>query len=146
MERDELPNWHYILDGKTPVPATLMEWATYYQTADRHVANTRIGSIWISTVFLGLDHGYDPRQPPVLFETMIFGGGELNETQMRYCTWDEAEAGHQDCVETVQAMVDRMARYDALRLHDRYLRFPKPKRAPAWRPCSFLTGMPHELR
>ncbi|MNF56551.1 hypothetical protein D3C84_380410 [compost metagenome] len=138
MQHDELPNWHYVLDGKTPVQATLLEWAAFYQTADRHVGNTKIGRIWISTVFLGIDHGYDPRQPPVLFETMVFGGGELHETMIRYATWAEAEAGHNDMVEVVQAMVDRLQRYEALRMHDRYLRFPKPKRAPAWRPSSIL--------
>lgn len=131
---------HYILDGHTPVKASLMEWATYYQTAERHVGNTRIGNIHISTVFLGLDHGYDSRQPPVLFETMVFGGGELNETMIRYATWAEAEAGHKDMVECVQAMVDRLQRYDALRMHERHLRFPKPKRAPFWRPSQTLRG------
>ena len=130
----------YILDGHTPVQVfDLMEWARWYQVADRHVDETRIGRIRISTVFLGIDHNwYGPNHPPVLYETMVFGGGFLNEEMMRYCTWAEAEAGHKDMVEVVQTYALRMQRYDALRLHDRYLRFPKPKRAPTWRPCTFL--------
>jgi hypothetical protein len=130
----------YILDGHTPVQVfDLMEWARWYQTADRHVDETLIGRIRISTVFLSIDHNwYGPNHPPVLFETMVFGGGFLNEEMMRYCTWAEAEAGHKDMVEVVQTYALRMQRYDALRLHDRYLRFPKPKRAPTWRPCTFL--------
>lgn len=141
MNTLDMPYPHYILDGHTPVPVReLMKWATWYQTADRHVADTRIGHIRISTVFLSIDHGFDDRQAPILFETMVFGGGELNETMFRYATWDEAAAGHQDVVECVQAMVDRLQRYDALRMHDRYLRYRKPKRAPFWRPSPLLRG------
>jgi hypothetical protein len=70
---------------------------------------------------------------------MVFGGGFLNEEMVRYCTWAEAEAGHKDMVETVQAYADRLQRYDALRMHDRYLRFPKPKRAPFWCPNTAFT-------
>jgi len=46
----------------------------------------------VSTVFLGLDHAFGDG-PPVLFETMVFGG-PLDGEQDRYCTWDEAVAGH----------------------------------------------------
>lgn len=132
----------YILDGHTPVQVfDLMEWAVWYQTADRHVDNTWIGHIRISTVFLSMDHNWHgPSHPPVLFETMVFDGGVLHEAMLRYCTWEEAEAGHKDMVECVQAMVDRLQRYDALRMHDPYLRFPKPKRAPFWRPSPLLRG------
>jgi hypothetical protein len=141
MKTQDMPCPHYILDGHTPVPTyELMVWANWYQTAERHVGNTRIGRIRISTVFLSIDHGFDSNQPPVLFETMVFGGGVLNEAMLRYCTWEEAEAGHKDMVECVQAMVDRLQRYDALRMHDPYLRFPKPKRAPFWRPNPLLRG------
>lgn len=136
-----MPYPHYILDGHTPVPTyELMVWAKWYEKADRHVGNDRIAGIHISTVFLSIDHGYDSSQPPVLFETMVFGGGDLNETMIRYATWAEAEAGHKDIVEAVQAMVVRLQRYDALRMHERYLRFPKPKRAPFWRPSPTLRG------
>jgi hypothetical protein len=132
----------YILDGHTPVQVfDLMEWAKWYETSQqaRRVAEDYVGRVWISTVFLSMDHNwFGPNHPPVLFETMVFGGGIFDEEQMRYCTWEEAEAGHKDMVEVVQTYALRMQRYDALRLHDRYLRFPKPKRAPTWRPCTFL--------
>jgi hypothetical protein len=130
----------YILDGQTPVQVfDLMEWANWYQKADRRVAKDFVGRAEISTVFLSMDHNwYGPNHPPVLFETMVFGGGFLNEEMVRYCTWAEAEAGHKDVVETVQAYADRLQRYDALREHDRYLRFPKPKRAPFWCPSTIF--------
>jgi len=37
----------------------------------------------------------------VLFETMVFGG-KLDQEQERYCTYDEAEAGHKTMVERVR--------------------------------------------
>lgn len=68
----------------------------------------KIGEATISTVFLSVDHGYSRffgwEGQPVLFETMIFGG-EHDEYQERYCTYDEAEQGHRRAVE----MVDRVS-------------------------------------
>lgn len=137
---DLLPHVHWILDGHTPVPVRdVRQWYEWMQTAERHVGKDYIGKAFISTVFLTIDHNwYGSNHPPVLFETMVFDCGELSEAQVRYSTWEEAEAGHKDMLEVVQAYVYRFQRYDALRLHDRYLRYPKPKRAPTWRPCSFL--------
>jgi hypothetical protein len=53
----------------------------------------------VLTIFLGLDYQFGDG-PPLLFETMIFGG-EHNEDQWRYSTWDEAEAGHDAAVAKV---------------------------------------------
>ena len=70
--------FHYVLQGKTPVaidpgdPAGHLRWAEWFKTADRHVAKETIGGIRISTVFLGLDHGFDPDEAPILFESMCF--------------------------------------------------------------------------
>ena len=52
-------------------------------------------NIGVSTVFLGIDHNVSmDTSEPVLFETMVFGG-EYNEEQWRYKTWDEAMSGHE---------------------------------------------------
>jgi hypothetical protein len=59
---------------------------------DRSTAAFWKAKVYVSTVFLGLDHSFG-EGPPQLFETMIFGG-EHDEYQERYSTWDEAEAGH----------------------------------------------------
>lgn len=84
----------YKLDGRTPVLCDdFLDSAQWMQTADRHVAQTYIRDIYISTVFLGFDHGFGDG-PPVLFETMVFGGS-LDQEMDRYCTWEEAEAGHE---------------------------------------------------
>lgn len=91
----------YILEGKTPKPATLMEWAKWFEKADRHVAQDIIGDIRISTVFLGLDHSFGGG-PPLLFETMIFGGPH-DQYQTRASTWDEAERHHADALALVRS-------------------------------------------
>jgi hypothetical protein len=93
----------YILRDKQPVPVDdVVEWGKFFETAARQVARDEIGDVTVSTVFLGLDHRFMDDGPPVLFETMIFGGVH-NEYQERYCTWDEAEAGHAQAVALVRA-------------------------------------------
>lgn len=71
------------------------------ETAERRVARTEIGPLTVSTVFLGLDHG-SGKGPPVLFETMIFDGGE-DGYQTRCSTWAEAEIQHAAAVEVAKA-------------------------------------------
>lgn len=99
---DDMGIGQYILDvdGRTPVRChQLIDWGMWIQNNDRHVAQTYIRGIHISTVFLGLDHswgGYGDGRP-VLFETMVFGGS-LDQEMDRYCTWEEAEAGHDEMV------------------------------------------------
>lgn len=84
----------YILDGHTPVECDdVLTWGRWFETADRHVAQEERDGVRVSTVFLGLDHRFGGDGPPILFETMIFGGPH-DEDQNRYCTWEEAEAGH----------------------------------------------------
>lgn len=84
---------NYILKDKQPVPEPdIIAWAKWFGTNKRHVAQDNVGESHVSTVFLGVDHNFIGGRP-VLFETMIFGG-EHDQEQERYCTWDEAEAGH----------------------------------------------------
>ena len=94
----------YVLDkdGRTPVACELMTWAQAFETRKgsvdpwRVASTTILDSVHVSTVFLGLDHQYGDG-PPLLFETMIFGG-DLDGWQDRYSTWEEAEAGHAKAV------------------------------------------------
>lgn len=53
----------------------------------------------ISTVFLCLDHGWESG-PPVLWETMVFGG-EFSNDQERYTSHDDAVKGHIEWVKKV---------------------------------------------
>lgn len=94
-------NRYYKLnENKEPVPVDLFEWANV-MNGERHVGNDFIGDIHVSTVFLGLNHQYGDG-PPLLFETMIFGGDHDNY-QERYCTWAEAEEGHKRAVALVNS-------------------------------------------
>ena len=94
---------YYILDGHTPIPTNDMdEWEGLLVNAQaRTVAKTSIGNIEISTVFLGLDHNFYDGGPPLLFETMIFGG-HLDQYQERCSTWEEAEQQHAKALAAVK--------------------------------------------
>jgi hypothetical protein len=90
---------HYILKGRVVVPCeNWMAWALWFGGTDRAVARDDIvredaDTVTISTVFLGHDSQADSSSPPIVFESMVFGG-PLNGQMQHYCTWDEAERGH----------------------------------------------------
>lgn len=64
---------HYILVNKKPVPVyDLLEWARKFEVSDRRVKLTKLRLHYVSTVFLGLDHNFNPNGKPLLFETMVF--------------------------------------------------------------------------
>jgi len=90
---------HYILKDKKPVLVTREEWLNQLSRIDlRRVAETRMkNGIYISTVFLGLDHNWSNYGPPLIFETMIFGGPH-DQYQTRSSTWEEAEEHHRIAV------------------------------------------------
>jgi hypothetical protein len=93
----------YILDGRIPIPcADFITRARWFQASDRHVAKTDFGDVRVSTVFLGLDRSFG-HGPPLLFETMIFGGPfDQDKYQERCSTWEEAEAQHAEAVEVAR--------------------------------------------
>jgi hypothetical protein len=107
----------YILggeEGHTPIPCySLIEWGRWFEenTEKRIVGYTGNAGKYVSTVFLGIDHRYWGRGPPILFESMAFQheGRTTNlfgreqavpETlaQERYTSWDDAETGHKAMV------------------------------------------------
>lgn len=97
----------YILDddGNPQLEPDLIKWAMWFEKNldGRRVAVTEIGEVKVSTVFLALDHGWG-QGPPVLWETMVFGG-EMDQ-EMNRCpgSREQAEAMHQDMVERVKAV------------------------------------------
>ena len=93
---------HYILEGHKAVKTDLMTWARMFEKTDRIVAKTTIGNADVSTVFLGLDHQFGNNGPPLLFETMVFGG-KLDQEQDRCTTWEEAEKMHEAMCERVRS-------------------------------------------
>lgn len=90
---------YYLLNPDHSVTPTndVVAWAKMFEnTEKRIVRKTEIKGVFVSTVFLGLDHSFSGG-PPLLFETMIFGG-KHNDSQWRYSTWEEALAGHERAV------------------------------------------------
>jgi hypothetical protein len=86
----------YILDEhNNPVLCDdLIKFGQFMEKSERRVVSkTQIGEYVVSTVFLGVDHGYHGDKVPVLFETAIFGQDETIIVR-RYCSWKQAEKGH----------------------------------------------------
>lgn len=91
----------YILVNKKPVKCDdLLTWTKWFENTNRRVKETVIGNVYVSTVFLGLDHSFGESKP-LLFETMVFGG-DLDSEQERYSTWKQAEKGHQQMIKKVK--------------------------------------------
>ena len=87
----------YILDDEgNPQPDT--NTATYAMMVDKNnrrvaLSEIPVAPIRVSTVFLPVDHNLDVDGPPLLFETMTFGG-KHDGYQQCYSTREEALAGH----------------------------------------------------
>lgn len=83
----------------------LLAWARWFETADRIVKQEQIGPYFVSTVFIGLDHGLlrERNVCPLLFETMVFfrrdlpapSGKEALDICERCSTWAEAFDQHE---------------------------------------------------
>lgn len=88
-------NGRYILDatGEPQPCADLLTWGRWMESADRHIAQTWFDNVCVSTLFLGLDHRFTDEGPPILWESMVFGG-PLDGEMRRYASRAEADAGH----------------------------------------------------
>ena len=107
-------------------PISLDEWVRLRGTPGYTiVARTDLGPLYVSTVWLGLDHGHGYGGPPIIFETMVFE----TETQTmaglsgrpfryhpevgiqeRYATEAGARAGHVNVVERLRGIVNVVER------------------------------------
>lgn len=95
-------NMYWVLRGHEVVPTEdFMAWGKMFEDHDaRRVARTEKDGWLVSTVFLGMDHGFGDG-PPLLFETMAFDekGEEFDMT--RCSTWAEAEQHHKTMCEKI---------------------------------------------
>jgi hypothetical protein len=85
-----------------------LQWAEWMESHECHVANDIFEGVHVSTVFLGIDHnfGFDA-SPPVLFETMIFGG-PMDGFMDRYHTREEALQGHAEALTLVKLELEML--------------------------------------
>jgi hypothetical protein len=95
----------YVLDENYHAveEPSLVAWGQWLEhSANRVVGWTLINSeVEVKTSFLGLDHTPRGRRgPPILFETIIFGG-PLDGRYWRYSSWDDAETGHKVAVSKI---------------------------------------------
>jgi len=94
---------HWILDAKgRPKQVDLLTWAKWFgQHENRVVRQETIAQNRVSTIFLGIDHGWVVDGPPILWETMTFGA-KLDNWQMRCAgSKEQAEAMHEKMVRKV---------------------------------------------
>jgi hypothetical protein len=103
---------NYILDDAHNIVQCVdpLVFGTWFGDADsRRVGSTsfvvrrglRRCGVWVSTVFLVIDHNFSGEGDPVLFETLVSVNGE-SDVVARYCTWDQAEVGHNDIVRAIK--------------------------------------------
>jgi hypothetical protein len=92
----------YARDGQ---PITEDQWKAA-RVDDRRVALDSVvcgdEAANVSTIWLGLDHQSHPDAPPLMFETMVFGG-PADSWQDRYSTEAQATEGHARVVAALRA-------------------------------------------
>jgi hypothetical protein len=101
-----MSNWYILDNNNRPVNKPVLEaakWIEDNQIRSRvrynELTDLNGNEVRVSTVFLGLDHAW--KSPiPVLWETMIFGG-EHDQYQERYTSYEDAVEGHQNAVNLI---------------------------------------------
>ena len=111
-------DWDPYYDRKGR-PISMMDWARLHADLDYLIVAQHWVRGWmVSTVWLGIDHGFSTMfsgslHVPVIFETMIFAPGDvtiggdddLDQYQERYATEEAAQAGHD---RALAAMVEKL--------------------------------------
>jgi hypothetical protein len=90
-------------------PISHATWAQLF-CDERHVARDVVGhpeggSITVSTVWMGINHNFSGDGPPLIFETMVFGG-ELSQDTWRWSTHKEAREGHAQVLAEVRRRIE----------------------------------------
>jgi hypothetical protein len=99
--------------GPDGAELTLTEWSEMFEARAEDMGpeswwrrETRISDeVRVSTVWLGLNHRLFGDGPPLIWETMIFGG-EHDEGQWRYSTRQAALDDHERIIAAIRAGED----------------------------------------
>jgi hypothetical protein len=128
---DEVSDRHLSIEGN---PISMRDWVRLFEFAREEYK--RVGStwlkaepkvalfgfwqkhyaIWVSTVWLGLNHAWHPDMEPHIFETIAFEAEPARNSVFfaidapwdiydRYSTLDQALEGHQRCVQEFSGKV-----------------------------------------
>jgi len=90
-----LMGWFALDQDRNPLPLDDVDiLRNIVADKDRRVDLTYVNDAEISTVFLGLEHGFGQSIYPVLYETMVFEGNPEYEPCWRYTSEEEAKIGH----------------------------------------------------
>lgn len=106
---NELRSWartYTIGADRVPLPCfDTIEWGRWlhFNDAARNVGYAETEHYRVCKVFLGIDHNYGMRGDPVLFETLVMLPDDEYGAMERYCSWAEAQAGH----ERIRSMLAR---------------------------------------
>ena len=91
---------------------SLMAWGKAFENVKYRVLGSHhVGNLWVSTVWLGIDHDIgnlfrDPKLPPMIFE-VADGVTDWQSLEMRrYRTEREAMIGHTELVHMANTLVD----------------------------------------
>lgn len=89
------------------------EWGKKHrEDYEKIVIKTTVGKYEISTVWLGLDHGWNKNDAPMIFETMVFPIDGMDDVDcVRYTTEEEAIEGHLKLLrkyKEVESVITRM--------------------------------------
>lgn len=100
-EIDDITDPRYIQMWEEPGRRVVRATRIY---PDGHTEDAPIiesAGMWVSTVFLGMDHDHFGRGAPILWETLpkTKGEGWLDRLMRRYSSLDEAKKGHQEVVD-----------------------------------------------
>lgn len=86
--------------------------ALWFESHDRLVGESVVGPYHVFTAFMGLEHGFDDKGLPILFQTLVYRietlGNKWMRYEERYATWDEAVIGHTKAVKLYARRAKRL--------------------------------------
>ena len=90
-----------IYYDKQGMPITQKQWLNNFKKGNKKIGFDKIGKQEVSTVLVGLNMSTEIEAPPLIFETMIFGG-EYDQAQWRYYTEEQAKFWHNRIVQALK--------------------------------------------
>lgn len=81
---------------------TVQQFEAVLEKEGKVLGKTQVGEQEVSTVWLGLNHGWDQEGELLIFETMIFGYGPFQDIPYRYSTEQQAYEGHKTWVQRLK--------------------------------------------